>query len=190
MRNGFIFLSLGLLIFSPLISRSQDVKSSPTPGAQEKSEKNFSSSDGTLYRFESKTVWGQLNLLVRDLNYYFQVDVKSGSSASGWILKEEKTGRTISKSGLNSTNQFQFKVNQPFQGSFRTTVFLNSNRTKSLLLCVFQRTKKTSPKTPGRKGWRISRKIPIILITKWSKVFMRRLCRITPKKMSMPHWNT
>jgi tetratricopeptide (TPR) repeat protein len=80
-----------------------------------------------LYPFQSDTAWGPLNILVRNLGGSFKVEVKSESTALGWILKEESDNRTISKGGLSPETQFQFGVNQPFQGPYRLTVYLDSD---------------------------------------------------------------
>ncbi len=86
-----------------------------------------SPTDESLYRFQSDTAWGPLNILVRTLSGSFKVEVKSDSTALGWILKEESDNRTISKGGLSPETQFQFGVNQPFQGPYRLTVYLDSD---------------------------------------------------------------
>jgi tetratricopeptide (TPR) repeat protein len=69
-----------------------------------------------------------VNILVVDLHGKFGVKVQSESPVSGWVLKEETTNRTISKGGLDATNQFKFQVSQPFRDSYHLTLYLNSNR--------------------------------------------------------------
>jgi tetratricopeptide (TPR) repeat protein len=123
LRNRFLFplyyLGLGLvgaiLSFAPRQAMAETPAATPSP------------SDESLYRFQSDTAWGPLNVLVRNLNGSFKVEVKSDSIALGWILKEESDNRTISKGGLSPETQFQFGVNQPFQGPYRLTVYLDSD---------------------------------------------------------------
>lgn len=81
----------------------------------------------TFHRFLSKTVWGELNVLIKDFHDHFIVEIHSDALVSGWILKEESTSRTVSKGGLHPKEQFEFNVNKPYNAAYRLTLFLNAD---------------------------------------------------------------
>lgn len=117
MTRLFFFLALVLISF---LTVSQPAFPSPSgtvnPPAPE-----------TFHRFLSNTVWGKLNVLIKDLHDHFIVEIHSDALVSGWILKEEATGRTISKGGLLPKEQFEFNVNKPYNAAYRLTLFLNAD---------------------------------------------------------------
>lgn len=91
-----------------------------------------------------------MNVLVRDTASGFQVEAKSDSAIYGWVLKDEKTSQTLSKGGINPANQLKFGVNQPFQSSYRLTLYLNSDREQVPVVVRLSAQKADSAvKTPG-----------------------------------------
>ena len=122
----FVFFVVYHSIWAEEIKRTP--VAAPTTKPTKSPSDSVSSSEISPYHFQSKTVWGELNVSVQALQDQFNVEVKSNVTAAGWILKNERTNRTVSKGGLNSSNQFQFKINQSFHEAFRLIVFLNSER--------------------------------------------------------------
>lgn len=112
------FVLLNLLTFSFSASQAQTQVGTPADISQ----------DQKVYKFESSTVWGHVKAVVRDTPGGFQVGVKSDATVSGWVLKDEKSGQVLSKGGLNPANQLSFQTKQPFQGSYRLTLYLNTDR--------------------------------------------------------------
>ena len=119
MSLKFYPITLFILLTVPLsVSRAQ------TPIA---TSTDISTGQG-IYKFETSTVWGHIKAVVRDIPGGFQVGVKSDVTVSGWVLKDEKSGQVLSKGGLNPANQLSFQTKQPFQSSYRLTLYINTDR--------------------------------------------------------------
>lgn len=86
------------------------------------------SSQPILYHFQSNAVWSRLNVLVSSFQDHFQVAATGNSPISGWILKEVKSGKTLSKGGLKLSSSFQFQIPKFFQGNYLLTIFVNVNQ--------------------------------------------------------------
>ena len=148
-----VLLTSWIFLFLPLVNvqcwaGESGINSSPTPVFSKEPEKISAPPGENLFRFQSETAWGKLNVLIRGLHDSFKVEVKSEASAAGWILKT-KTNQTVSKGGLNSEGQFQFQVNKPFNDTFRLTVILNSDREQVPVIIALSPNLENKPeKTP------------------------------------------
>ncbi len=127
----FLVISLsGFLLLAPGLVFAQDkgdAKSTP-PSKKTTPHRTKQAATSDTYRFQSSTAWGDINILVTDFSEKFKVDVKTAAPALGWVLKSGKTGKTVSKGGLNRENQFSFQADQPFDGPFHLKVFLSQGR--------------------------------------------------------------
>jgi len=96
--------------------------------ASKRADSSPLTSENNLHRFQSNSAWGKTDVLVSSFVDHFDVKVKSETSVSGWVLKEERTNRTLSKGGQNPANQLGFRVANSFHDSYRLTLFLNIDR--------------------------------------------------------------
>lgn len=107
-----VFVAVTVAAYCEMVSVTMP-SATPTPEGAE-----------TAYTFKAETVWGRLDVLVRDTSDRFQVEVQSTTPSSGWILYDEKAGKNISKGGLNPARKFRFDCAGRFEDPYRLTVFL------------------------------------------------------------------
>ncbi len=127
MRRFFRFSLLGFFLL-PLFASAQDTGGEIPTHLKQTAARTKQVSSANTYHFQSSTAWGDINVLVTDFSGCFKVDVKTAATAMGWVLKNGKTGKTVSKGGIDRENQFNFQVSQAFDGFFHLKIFLAQGR--------------------------------------------------------------